>query len=126
MGFIYVQESVHSTAIKDENTHNSAWVDVSKCDRVSVLVNVVKTSTPGDLTLTLEGSADQGTTAITLDFEDAGGMGGSEAYSATADDALWLKPGLTPPWIRVALDAAATTDTSKYWTPKIWVIGYRT
>jgi len=116
---------MYSTVINDEDTHNSSWFQTSECDRICILINVTKTSTPGNLTLTLEGAVDTGT-AITMDFQDGGGLSTSEAYSATGDDVIWLPASCAvPPLIRITLDAATTCDADKYWTPKIWLVGYQ-
>jgi len=124
MGFLLVNQSALTTVVNVETAVTSSWFPVDKCDRIAFLINVTKTLSPGNLTLTLEGSSDSGTTAITLDFEDGGGMGASEVYTATADDLIWLKPGAVMPWIRVSLISAATTNATNYWTPKIWIAGY--
>lgn len=125
MGYIYRQDLIHSTAIQDEVAHNSEWYDVGGCEKVAFLINMTKTSSPGNLTLVVEGTCDGGTTAITLDFQDGGGLGVSEVYSASADDLVWLDSAVTTPFVRVALTSAATTNSSNYWTPKVWLVGYR-
>lgn len=125
MGKCIISESIYTTVINAEATVYSTRRQVSECSQICILVNLVKTSSPGNLTLTVEGAVDTGTW-ITMDFTDGTGLGTSEVYTANADDVIWLPAGCAiPPFIRVTLDSAATTDATNYWTPKIWLVGYQ-
>jgi len=125
MGRQYIVEKIFDTTIKVETATTTSWYSVAGCDRVGFLITAAKTSTPGNLTLSLEGTCDD-STAVTLDFQDGGGCGSSEAYSADAEDHIWLPPGSpAPSKIRVSMISAATCDTSKYWTIEIWLVADR-
>jgi len=125
MGRQYIVEKIFDTTIKVETATTTSWKSVAGCDRVGFLITATKTSTPGNLTLTLEGTCDD-STAVTLDFQDGAGCAASEAYSADAEDHIWLPPGSpAPSKIRASMIVAATCDADKYWTIEIWLIADR-
>lgn len=125
MGRQYIIEKIFDTTIKDQNATTTSWFSVAGCDRIGLFITATKTTTPGNLTLSLEGTLDD-STAVTLTFQDSGGAGVSEAYSADAEDHIWLPPGSpAPSKIRASMTSAATTDSSKYWTIEIWLVADR-
>lgn len=125
MGHQFLVEKIFDTTIKVETATTTSYFTVAGCDRVGFFITLVKTSSPGNLTLSLEGRLDD-STAVTLDFQDGGGLGTSEAYSATGDDVIWLPADCpAPSSIRASMTAAATTDSSNYWTVEIWLVGDR-
>lgn len=127
MGHQYLIEKIFDTTIKVQTATPTSWYTVAGCDRVGFFITIAETAgSPGDLTLTLEGTLDD-STAVTLSFQDGGGCGDSEVYAAAAEDHIWLPPGSpAPSKIRVSMISAATTDASNYWTIEIWLVADRT
>lgn len=125
MGHQFLCEKIFDTFIKTETTTTTTPVSVAGCDRVGFFIVATKTSSAGDLTLSLEGSLDD-STWVTLTFQDGGGAGVEEVYSASADDNIWLAESCpAPSSIRVSMASAATTDGSNYYTMEIWLVADR-
>lgn len=125
MGHQYRVEKIFDTFIKTETTTNTSWFSVAGCDRVGLFVVMTETSSAGTLTLSLEGTFDD-STAVTLSFQDETGCDVSEAYTATADDHIWIPAGSPmPSKIRVSMATAATTNSSNYFTIEIWLVADR-
>ena len=122
MGHQYRVDKIFDTTIKAETTTTTSWYSVAGCDRVGFFIVLTKTSTAGNATYSLEGTLDD-STAVTLTFQDEGGAGVSEVYSATGDDVIWLPADCPAPGkIRVSIATAATTDSSKYYAHEIWLV----
>ena len=125
MGHQYDAVKIFDTTIKVETAVTTDWYSVAGCDRVGLFIKAAKTSTPGNLTLSLEGTLDD-STALTLTFQDEGGAGVSEAYSADAEDHIWLPAGTpAPSSVRASMISAATTSTAAYWDIDIWLVADR-
>ena len=93
--------------------------------RLTLLIQIVMTGAPTNLTLSVDVSADQGLTLIDYDklITEAGvdGPVSSVVYTATADDIISLSPEDVIDYVR--LDAVVTgTSAVKYFTLDAWLI----
>lgn len=123
MGHQYRVEKIYDAAIKTETTTATSWYSVAGCDRVGFFIVMTETGT-ADATISLEGTCDD-STAVTLSFQDGGGCGESENYTASADDHIWLPAGSPAPSKIRASILTSTTDTSNYFTIEIWLVADR-
>lgn len=97
--------TLFDTTIKVETAVYSLDALVGTAQEKNISFNVTKTSTPGNLSVQIQGSIDGSTW---FDIGDA------LSFSATGTDyAAWT---VHSPLARVKFTSAATTDSSKYWT----------
>jgi hypothetical protein len=93
--------------------------------RVSLYVQIVKSSTPTNVVLSVELSPDDGQTLISYDklLTDAGtdAPAASVTYTATANDVVSLSPEDVLDYIRVLMTATGTTST-KTFAVDVWLV----
>lgn len=123
MGHQYYIKKIQNAAIKTETTTATSWYSVAGCDRVGFFIVMTETGT-ADATISLEGTLDD-STAVTLDFQDGGGLGTSENYTASADDVIWLPADCPAPSKIRASILTTTADTDNYFTIEIWLVADR-
>jgi len=93
--------------------------------RVSLYVQIVKTTTPTNVTLTVELSPDDGATLITYDKlltqDGTDSPQPSEVYTATEDDVISISPEDVCDYIKVTM-ASTGEDASKTWAVDVWLV----
>jgi hypothetical protein len=93
--------------------------------RVSLYVQIVKSSTPTNVVLSVEFSPDDGQTLISYDklLTDAGtdAPAASVTYTATEDDVVSLSPEDVLDYIRVLVTATGT-DATKTFAVDVWLV----
>lgn len=98
-------ESIFNTFIKAETqTYGSSFAS-NRAFKVTMQVIATKTSTPGNMTVYLQGSVD-GTLWTNI----------GTALTFTADSTQFTSTEVPFAFLRFAAICAATTDVTKYWT----------
>jgi len=122
--------------INDEDNHDSAWIDVHDFEKLTLYLDAIKTSTPGNLTITVFVSpqaasilnlSETGELINTYDkLIDSTGVDSpvsTSAFSATGEDILGFSQEDSIRSVKVRAASASTTDATKFWTLAGWLVG---
>lgn len=124
MGHQYRVDKIYDASIETETTTATSWYSVAGCDRVGFFIVMTETGT-ADTTISLEGTFDD-STAVTLEFQDGGGLGTTEQYTASADDVIWLPAGCPAPSKIRASILTNTASSGNSFATEIWLVADRT